>query len=861
MSNSGKQSPLGVNVLSSVLQNKGLTINTIAATLMGASTGVSDYTSGTLVSQTCLNKLTSAIRLAYTSGMYASNPSTYENLISIGNSTVPALGNSLSSNYTYTASTVGPFGDQPAWGGANYTGQNASFGYIRLFAWQAYDEFNINQSLPQYKDFLSSIMSVQSYIDMTNSALYAMSNGMDFLDGTYSNMNDLITADISGINLATLDFGADLVNLGKAINLAKISTFGLPSNLLFILNKYKALTSSVSLALISSGLDVSEVEEILKGVTTPSQQQELKIYQAFSIILGQDLLDVLIPLNCKTKGLESLADLLNPIKIFPISYASLTVPVYNTTQVPTNSKTYYLIYINGALNSQLTSANITSQIGTITPTGTPPIDNKSSSNVAIDAFLRLSESERNEVMSMYATYVDDPSNSYSFVKINITKTSVTGGQERFPLDEYIKTIWYPIWGNSAAAKTVDTELSSTLNVQPPPMGFGSYLYGILPDDIAVAAGAFGVTMQQVKNISLTSIENFAQVVSNLETTKGLAVNGTSVPTNQAEIIAAYQLLALGSGPRGTYTYSDFFGCMSSLPYDWVKIKTLISNTETQTLYTIYQNLYDAVVAYDPGIPATITAIQDYIDQANAEISSIQQNNIDTTELNTLWDITGKHLTIEQRARAAALFPLPNPRDGNINRYPITQVSFVDSIPSMALQTEPHGIAQTLEAISDLSLIGGESLVGMMRESRNQDRLNLVGIPLDNDISDSLSSTENKELVGNGVLPEYKLTSFTDPATSLTYPATDPAVLNQSIDGQLVQPVALGFYDPDTDTYDSGYRKDEPLVPGTLAGPSLDQILPQLDPIYFSDNMLPSTLSTMEAIDDVIRCNCDCWDNL
>ena len=94
---------------------------------------------------------------------------------------------------------------------------------------------------------------------------------------------------------------------------------------------------------------------MLGNISAVTTEQERKIYGAFGIILGQDLKDVLVSLNCKTVGLESLADLLSPIKLFPNSYASLTVPVYNTVGGPANSKIYYPIYVNDGLNSQLRS--------------------------------------------------------------------------------------------------------------------------------------------------------------------------------------------------------------------------------------------------------------------------------------------------------------------------------------------------------------------------------------------------------------------------------------------------------------------------------------------------------------------------
>jgi hypothetical protein len=72
---------------------------------------------------------------------------------------------------------------------------------------------------------------------------------------------------------------------------------------------------------------------------------------------------------------------------------------------------------------------------------------------------------------------------------------------------------------------------ANITIQDFPTGFGSYLDGILPPDVATAAGAFGVSVSQVKNITNVPVEKFAQVCMNLETIAGLPVNGTIVPTN------------------------------------------------------------------------------------------------------------------------------------------------------------------------------------------------------------------------------------------------------------------------------------------------------------------------------------------
>ena len=420
MSDTGKQSPLGVNTLSSLLQNIGFNINPIMVTFTGSSTSASSATQlGKIVNDTCLRLLTYSINDAYGRGQpslvtagnftigstytifsvgttdytligagsnttgvtfiatgvgsgtgtampgtatsYTVSNTTYNNLISIGANTIPALGNSPPSTFNDPDIRVDPE--------STYTNEVTRWGYVRLFALQGYNEFNYNSGLSAdsgaYKDFLSGFMSSYSFIESSNDAILAVNNSQEFLDGTYSNMDDLITGDITGVSVATTVFGQDLIASGKAINLQTIATFGLPSNLLSTLQKNNAITKSISLALIANGVTVTELEQMLGNISAVTKEQERKIYGAFGIILGQDLKDVLVSLNCKTIGLESLADLLSPIKLFPNSYTTLTVPVYNTVGGPANSKIYYPIYVNDGLNSQLRSPTAAQQNGVV----------------------------------------------------------------------------------------------------------------------------------------------------------------------------------------------------------------------------------------------------------------------------------------------------------------------------------------------------------------------------------------------------------------------------------------------------------------------------------------------------------------
>ncbi len=981
------------------MNNTGLRINPVAQSYMGVSKKNSAYSFGSCVSGTCLRLLTLAINDAYNRGQVLKTPagtSVYDNLISIGSSSIPALGNAKPPTYlpvdpanvwarpnatTTIASFAEQYGRQTGYSNAlpgpatsgfgNYDGsygdplqgygvtdqkQNATWypynmtnpnhsitqwGWIRCHALQAWNEFNWDGMVvdpndpslpaylqgyqaPNYTEFLSSINSGQGYIEQANKAILATSNATSFLDGTYSNMNDLISADITGVSLSTIAFGTDLENLGMAMDLATIDSFGLPSNLLRVLGNQGAITQDLSLVLLASGLTSVEISDIVEGVIgNPTEDQERKIYGAFLMMTGENLRGIIAPIQCKTKGLATLADLLDVQKMFPNSYQSLTVPMYNAAPGPTNSKTYYLIYDGTSVNPALKTPAMKEYVGTLTPSGTPPIY---------------------ETSTIPANYREIPT------------------------------------------------------------GFDSYLAGILPESQALAAGAFSFTMRQINSIETFDVQQFAKVVKGMENVSDLPLtNGTSKPTNQQMIDQSIAKGSLGTGPYGSYTMSDLFGCMTGLPYPWKLIKDRINQLETRSLYNIYQELYLAVtwegavlaftlgsnspsdyfissisivdsgggygrggapaptitlpygasatctIGTDPnnvdtfgrltgvtllsggshsndsgwyaniecpptaGLPITSSGeiatggtntasgttgwsepmnqvVSSYIGQANTEISAILQRNPEISRyLNTYWNTMGTQLLIEQRTRYKAFAPVSVPKDMFSNPYPSTLLGLIDSIPQLAQLTEPHMAAQTLEAISDTSSVGGQSAIAMMRQERNQARLQLLGIEQDNNIPDTLSDNEAKQLTTNGTLPG---------AVTGINGYTNPAWPSNVLSNQDVSPVPGGTYIPTDNNFDdlpTGFQSRDQVAPGDITpiienvpypavgplvpvGPNLTEdpygdgpviiqpapdydptnLPPNLDPRFIRSTLLPAVPTVKEAIDRVIECNCDCW---
>jgi hypothetical protein len=481
-------------------------------------------------------------------------------------------------------------------------------------------------------------------------------------------------------------------------------------------------------------------------------------------------------------------------------------------------------------------------------------------------------------------------------------TSTTG--DAFNVTANTNTISTTIVNNSTTANTIIQN-----NLQILPEGFGSYLDGILPNDIATSAGAFSATMQQVNNIRKIDIEKFAQVVTSLETIEGLPLtNGTNIPTDAEEAQTALSLVALGTGTNNLYTYSDFFGCMSGLPYDWANLQSAISNMPSGNLSTIYSNLYAATQGPALGLNA---AVQTQIDLVNAEIALLRTTHPgQASELNDLYSATATQLASEQLARDTGLQVVPSPRisgkNGDLFPYPLMIYSFTDLLPNYAILTAPNLAAQNLEAISDLNLIAGQSIVAAMRAERNQVRLSEVGIILDDNIPDVTPgvntgvntggntggntgvniggntgvnigvSTLNSSVaavlgigtpdglpvpspdigIGTKGISQVKIPSGSSP---FFYPPVTAAIVNAASQGTaaIVNAASQGT----AAIVNAASQGGGPIVPGSLAGSHYTNLIPPaLNPANpsFTSSLLPSSISVAQAIEQVITCNCDCW---
>ena len=211
--------------------------------------------------------------------------------------------------------------------------------------------------------FAQVFTAAQSYINQNNDFINTAYNSQTYLGSTFTSMNSLITGNLTDINLALPAFGSDLARLGFLIDLTNLGNFGLPSTVFRQLATVTNLTPRITVALKQVNFTTAQIENITDPDATLTDTEEAKLYRAMLLITGQalqqvcDILGITLPVfgvnttQPQNPGLTSMADLLNPVKIFPTSFASLTVRTYN--QNTTSELRSIYIDSTGTINSKL----------------------------------------------------------------------------------------------------------------------------------------------------------------------------------------------------------------------------------------------------------------------------------------------------------------------------------------------------------------------------------------------------------------------------------------------------------------------------------------------------------------------------
>jgi hypothetical protein len=269
---------------------------------------------------------------------------------------------------------------------------------------------------------------------------------------------------------------------------------------------------------------------------------------------------------------------------------------------------------------------------------------------------------------------------------------------------------------------------------------------ITPPDIALANKALSVSMLQITGIASMNLPQFANTVSNVQTTYGLPLitdSTSAVPPNSANAIVSK--LGVGTGANGTITISDAMGTIAGVVSANALANT-IAITTTMNLSNL-ANIYIDMTATANGSYGDITTGPIVIpsgpangtyDNLNAAFSGqtisgntggiglilattsnvipniISTYPTQTDNLNTNWNNMSTQLNLEKSIQTDANISFAN----LIPNSTASIYSFVFSLPSYGQDTSVGGPSQFLEAVADKTTIGGEAIIATLRQGQS-----------------------------------------------------------------------------------------------------------------------------------------------
>jgi hypothetical protein len=286
--------PLQLTVTSGLLDNQGISVNAEFITQ------VEEFNN--LPYMTALNEAIAAASIV----PQLSEP-VFLQLYTLGSNTCAALGDSIppySGNIVYPGNVL--FSNLLLETGYSYMGQQTIGGS------------------PDLSIFCQGFGALVGYNGITNSFVNSAVNSQNYLAGTYTNADNMVSGGITSVNICTEQWGNDLANLGGLINLKNLPELGTPLALVQQLASLGGVTPDLTLAFSNEGVSLDVVINLSSPNVVASESDQKAMYTAMTKITGTSLTEILQILGVTTANINTMADLLNPYKIFPTSFQTLT---------------------------------------------------------------------------------------------------------------------------------------------------------------------------------------------------------------------------------------------------------------------------------------------------------------------------------------------------------------------------------------------------------------------------------------------------------------------------------------------------------------------------------------------------------
>ena len=517
------------------------------------------------------------------------------------------------------------------------------------------------------KKFGTILNTASSYVTNANQMINAATNSTA-LGTTFTNLNNIVSGSLAGVNLDFGGFGDEIAKLGSTINLSNLDNLGSPGQLLSNLGDqgtlgpmysklaeisvdprvaqtlasdltYIASTGNVTLGEL--GIDFNAIAQQGANLSPAIQSQ---LFEAFDSLDATEVDQVKSILGNSQDLIVTGSDLLDPKKLFPNSFETFTAPLR------TASVGFRAIYENdtGSVNGQFESLGENLK-------GVIPDDLA----VASGALARSLQ----QVKNISQTNTTDLGTALSSLE-TLKDLSLLENQSTYVTDA-VRDYWTDSYG-----------VDSTNNVT---LATGNAGQLKLSDVIGFAAG-FNSAAPITKNAQLLAEMDADGELNDITGSQGIYDTieefcaGTFGPT---EITPTNFRVVITAGYVGAGTYT---GATSDEAFEnaWVNgivpaIKTILasftSNSKAVEIMTNSERWNQQLA-------------REYLNQSRID-------NEDLTAVRASDDVA---------------------------------INLALNLPNLGTDTTDGGAAEILERVVDFSSLGGQATIAAMREGRNLQRL-------------------------------------------------------------------------------------------------------------------------------------------
>jgi hypothetical protein len=141
---------------------------------------------------------------------------------------------------------------------------------------------------------------------------------------TFTNMDTISTGGISQISNNIQLYAVDSQRMGQVVNLEQLNLLGFPAGLLYNIYQAGGLVPEAQVTMLTAGVSLDDLAAAAENPVGVASEINRRMYVGMTGIRGDALQQVMQLLDVTLPGITSLADLLNPVKLLPNSYDTLT---------------------------------------------------------------------------------------------------------------------------------------------------------------------------------------------------------------------------------------------------------------------------------------------------------------------------------------------------------------------------------------------------------------------------------------------------------------------------------------------------------------------------------------------------------